>query len=415
MQDTSIKHEILREEMAMQSAPSKSVFEGVRVLDVGHIVAGPLAASVMADFGAEVLKIEKPGLGDPLRKMYPKNGVGLFYKMQARNKKSITLNLKTKKGVEIFKRLVAESDVVVENFRPGVMERLGLGWDVLSAINPKIIFCRLSSYGQTGPNKDRRAYGRIGEAFGGFAHLTGQADGPPMHSTMALGDTIAGIWAAMGIMMALYWRDAQGGGMGQVVDIGLYEGIYRQIEQQIIVADQLGVSISRAGNFHKNIPYTGSFKTKDNKYYTYSALTDRSALDVLRAMGLEDDDRFNTWDECLKNHDVFIKVVTDWMAQRDLAEIDAAFDKYRAAGAAVKSGGDLLTDPHIAAREMIISLEDDELGRVRMQGVVPKLSASPGHVAHAGQPLGLSNQDIYGGLLGIAQDEMQNLRDEGVI
>ena len=398
------------------STPSpKAVFEGIRVLDVGHIVAGPLAASVMADFGAEVLKIEMPKAGDPLRKMHPKDGVGLYFKVQARNKKSITLNLKSPEGVEIFKRLVAESDVVVENYRPGVMERLGLGWDTLSSINPRIVLCRLSSYGQTGVNKDRRAYGRVGEAFGGFAHLTGEADGPPMHSTMALGDTVAGVWAAMGVMMALYWRDAQGGGVGQVIDIGLYEGIYRQIEQQIIVADQLGVPISRAGNFHRNIPYTGSFKTRDNRYYTFSAFTDKSALDVLRPMGMEEDARFNTWDACLENHEAFMKEVTAWMAARDLSDIDALFGKYLAAGATVKNGQDLLTDPHIADREMIIALEDEDLGPVRMQGVVPKLSKSPGKVVHTGPRLGSSNEAIYEGLLGIDKAEMERLRNAGVI
>ena len=193
-------------------AQAKAVFQGKRVLDIGHIVAGPIAASVFADFGAEVIKVERPGVGDPLRLQYRnENGVSLHYKVESRNKKSVTLDLKTPEGKDIFKRLVGMSDVLVENFRPGVMERLGFGWPELSAVNPGLVMCRLSGFGQTGPYAHRRAYGRIGEAFGGFSYINGNPDGPPMHSQMSLGDTVAGMWAAMGVMMALYWRDAQGG------------------------------------------------------------------------------------------------------------------------------------------------------------------------------------------------------------
>ncbi len=277
---------------------TQGVFDGIRVLDIGHIVAGPFVASVMADFGADVIKIEPPVKGDPLRWQYPKNGAGLFYKMQARNKKSTTLNLKSPEGRALFHRLVEKSDVLVENFRPGVMERLGCGWEELSKINPRLIMCRLSSFGQTGPDASRRSYGRVGEAFAGFAHITGEPDGPPAHSHRSVGDTIAGTWAAMGVMMALYWRDAKGGGVGQVVDIGLYEGVYRQIEQQIVILDQLGIVLGRHGSNHQSVPYTGLFKTKDGRYFSFSAVTEASAGDLLRAMGMADDHRFNNFQRC---------------------------------------------------------------------------------------------------------------------
>lgn len=393
----------------------KSVFEGVRVLDIGHIVAGPIAASVMADFGAEVIKIERPVTGDPLRWIYPKDGVGLFYKMEARNKKSITLDLKHPDGRDIFHRLVKLSDVVIENFRPSVMERLGSGWDTLSALNPKLILCRLSGFGQTGPYKDRRAYGRVGEAFGGFAHITGNPDDTPMHSHMSLGDTVAGVWSAMGVMMALYWRDAKGGGVGQVVDVGLYEGVFRQIEQHIILVDQLGKTLERAGNNHRNVPYTGLFKTKDGKYFSIAAVTQKSALDILRATGMDDDERFNTWERCLENRDLFADTMAGWMASHTLEEIDAKFQEQGAAASPVMSGADLIDNPHIKAREMVITVEDEDLGSIRMQGVVPKLSRTPGHVDHAGQRLGQSNELIYGELLGMSKARMQELRSNGVI
>lgn len=396
------------------NAPQQ-VWDGIRVLDVGHVVAGPIAGSLMADFGADVIKIERPGRGDPLRWLYEKEGVGLFYKMEARNKRCITLDLKHPAGKEVFRRLVAVSDVVVENFRPGVMERLGFGWDELRSINPRLIFCRVSGFGQTGPYAPRRAYGRIGEAFGGFAEITGVPDGPPMHSAMSLGDTLAGVWAAHGVAMALYWRDAQGGDLGQVIDVGLYEPLYRQIEQQIIVQDQLGKTLRRVGNENPGDPYVGAWPTKDGRYFSFSAATKESIDDVLRALGLYDDERFNTFQACLEHRAEFQEYVGAWMASRTAAEIDAAFGEYAAPGTPVMSAADLIEDPHIVAREMVITVDDDELGPVRMQGVVPKMSATPGHIRHAGLPTASNNQDVYGDLLGMSAVELSELSRLGVI
>lgn len=393
----------------------KNVFQDVRVLDVGHVVAGPFVASVFADFGADVIKIEKPVQGDPLRWLYPKGDTGLFYKVQARNKKSITLNLKDPQGQAILHRLVAKSDVLVENFRPGVMERLGGGWDTLSAINPRLVMCRLSGFGQTGPYKDRRSYGRVSEAFAGFAHITGEPDGPPMHSHMSLGDTVAGSWAAMGVMMALYWRDAQGGGKGQLVDMALYEGLFRQIEQQVILVDQLGKVLERTGSNHRNVPYTGLFPTRDGRYFSFSAVTGDSSRAILQAMGLAEDPRYNTFTACVENRDAFAQAVQQWMAAHSLAEVEAAFRAADAPGSAVMNAADLMADPHVNARGMILSVPDAELGTVRMQGVVPKLSETPGAVEHAGQRLGESNELIYGELLGMSTSEMDRLREAGVI
>jgi crotonobetainyl-CoA:carnitine CoA-transferase CaiB-like acyl-CoA transferase len=394
---------------------TEGVFDGIRVLDIGHVVAGPFVASVMADFGADVIKIEPPVRGDPLRWLYPKDDVGLFYKMQARNKKSVTLDLKHPEGRAIFERLAAQSDVVVENFRPGVMERLGLGWEELSKINERLIMCRLSGFGQTGPYAGRRAYGRIGEAFAGFAHITGEPDGPPTHSQMSVGDTVAGTWAAMGVMMALYWRDARGGGLGQVVDIGLYEGLFRQIEQQVVVLDQLGKVLERSGSNHRNVPFTGLFRTRDGGHYSFSAVTERSALDALRAMDMAEDERFNSFERCMQHRDEFAAAVKAWMAARTLAEVDAAFQARGAPGTPVKSAADLIDDPHILAREMVVTVEDKELGPLRMQGIVPKLSRTPGAVRHAGQLLGESNALVYGELLGITQAQIDDLQARGVI
>jgi crotonobetainyl-CoA:carnitine CoA-transferase CaiB-like acyl-CoA transferase len=395
--------------------PPQSVFQGIRILDVGHIVAGPIAASVFADFGAEVIKIERPGHGDPLRNQFVHKGAGLHYKMEARNKKSMTLDLKTPEGKKIFRELVKVSDVVVENFRPGVMEKLGFGWEALKKLNPRIIMLRLSGFGQTGPYSPRRAMGRLGEAFGGFTHITGDADGPPMHSQMSLGDTVAGVWAAMGIMMALYWRDAQGGGKGQMIDIGLYEGIYRMIEQQIIVPDQMGYALRRRGNAHNYTPFVCSFDTKDGGHFSVSAATMKSAMDVLRAMGMDKDKRFNDWDRCRENVVEYRRLCTEWFASRTIDQVDKAFQKYGAPGARVMSGADLMKDPHLLARDMVITVQDDELGPIKMQGIVPKMSDTPGKVEHSGQKMGASNDFVLAGILGMSAKQIGALKAKGII
>jgi formyl-CoA transferase len=388
---------------------------GIRVLDVGHIVAGPMTASLLGDFGADVIKIERPGTGDPLRWNYKKDGVGLFYKVQARNKRCITLDLKSERGREIFHELVRSADVLIENFRPGVMERLGNDWETLHGLNERLVYCRMSGWGQTGPYAERRAYGRVGEAFSGFAHLTGDADGPPMHSAMSLGDSAAAVWGSWAVMVALYWRDAQGGGVGQVIDVALYEPLYRQIEQQIIVQDQLGYSLSRVGNANPGSPVVGSYGTKDGRYFSFSANTTDSINDVLAALEIEDDPRFNSFDACLANSESFQALATEWMAARTLAEVEAAFIEAEASGAAVMSAADLMEHPHILARDMVITLEDEDLGELRMQGVVPKLSVTPGQVRHAGQRLGQANAEVYGELLGMTPEELDELAAKGVI
>jgi formyl-CoA transferase len=216
-------------------------------------------------------------------------------------------------------------------------------------------------------------------------------------------------------MMALYWRDAQGGKKGQMIDIGLYEGLYRTIEQQIIVVDQLGTAMRRQGNAHNYTPYVCSFETKDGGHFSVSAATMKSAMDVLRAMDMDKDERFNDWDRCRENVVEYRRLSTEWFAARTLQEADDAFQKFGAPGTRVMSGADLIKDPHVLARDMVITMPDDELGPVKMQGIVPKLSATPGKVNHTGQKLGASNALIYGKLLGMKPKEIQALKDKGVI
>lgn len=388
---------------------------GIRVLDVGHLVAGPMTASILADFGADVIKIEQPDRGDPLRWNHKHAGIGLFHKVQARNKRSVTLNLKTDAGREMFRELARKSDVVVENFRPGVMERLGHDWTSLKELNDRLIFCRISGWGQNGPYAMRPSFGRIAEAFSGFTYITGEHDGPPMHSTMSLGDSVAAVWAANAVLTALYWRDAQNGGRGQLIDLGLYEPLFRQIEQQILVADQTGAPLRRLGNQNSGSPVMGAYPTADDRYFSFSANTIGSIAAVMSALELDGDARFKDFDSCLENHSELHQLARERFATRTARELQDDFDRAGAPGTAVMSAADLLNDPQVAARDMIVTIEDEDLGRIRMQNVVPKLSETPGRIRYAGQRMGQSNADVYGELLGLGAAELDELRADGVI
>ena len=256
--------------------PKRQIFEDKRILEVGPIAVGTLAGAFLADFGADVIKVSKPDSDDPMDAWwggpYTKNGISLVHKVQGRNKRDITLDLSKPQGRDLFHKLVAVSDVVLETLRPGVMERWGNDWETLRSINPGLIFCRLSGFGQTGPYSHRRADGRIAEAFGGYSWLAGDADGPPLHSQMDMGGSVAGIWTAMGIAMALYWRDVQGG-KGQVIDIGLYEAMSRQLGNIAGYAHSGSVNTRFGNRKSGGFPWVDSHKTKDKKYFTYSAAT----------------------------------------------------------------------------------------------------------------------------------------------
>jgi len=389
--------------------PSPQALDGIRVLELGVLVASPLVGSILADFGADVIKIEEPRVGDPMRWLYPKNGTGLFFKIEGRNKRCVTLDLRKPRGQEILRDLVKVSDVLVENFTPGVMEKWGLGWEELHRLNPRLVMCRVSGWGQDGPYSDRKAYGRVAEAFSGFAWLNGDPNGPPMHSAMSLGDTAASVWAVIGVLMALYHRDVLGG-EGQCIDLGLWEGLFRQIEQHIIVFDQLGRNLMRQGQRNPGVPYVGSFETKDGRYFSFSQVTPKTIAGFLKALGIDQDTRFNTFRAAQENIDELYEYLTSWIGSRTLEEVWTAFCAHGAAGGPVMSAKELCADPHVQAREMIVTLDDPELGRVSMQGIVPKLSHTPGTVRHAGLPMGASNEEVFCGLLGMGRRRCRSWR-----
>ena len=394
---------------------------GLKVLDLSIIVAGGTASSLMADFGAEVVKVERPGTGDPLRNWGPfANGVSLWWKVHSRNKKSITLNLSTSEGQDLLKRLVVEADVLIEGFRPGAMEKWGLGPDELLAVNPKLVMLRYSGFGQTGPYKDRPGFGTIAECMSGYIGMTGFPDTPPNLPPIPLADEIAGVFGAMAGMMALYHRDASGNpdAKGQVVDVSLFEPLFRLCIPHITMFDMLGINRERVGNDFPDAAPRNLYKTGDDRWLGLSATSQSTFESLAKAMGMPDlIDRPEFKDNAarLDNRKILNDELQGWLGQRDLQE---TMDQLIPSGGVVGPVYDapqIMADPHYLAREDIIDIDDPELGKTKMLGVVPKFSETPGAVQHAGPTVGEHNQYIYLSWLGLGDDDLGELAEEGTI
>ena len=393
--------------------------EGIRVLDAGQVVAGPFVAQLLADFGAEVIKVEQPGRGDPYRFYGPrKNGVPLGWKVLARNKKSITLDLGRPRGQSLFRSLAQQSDVVIQSFRPPTLERYGLTYERLAAQNPRLVVVLVSGFGQTGPYRERPGFGTLVEAMSGYAELTGEPDGPPTLPQFALADGVAALYGAFGVMNALYWRDAGGGGLGQCIDLSLLEPLFSILGPLATLYDQLGIQLRRTGSrIYANAP-RNVYPTRDGRWIAIAASTEAIARRCFAAIGrpeLAEDPRFATSQARVENVDEVDAIVGEWLAQRTLTEAMEVFDRHAVSAAPVMGVADLVADPHVQAREMIRTVEDAELGPVRMQGVLPPLSLTPGSIRGTGPRLAEHNDEVYGGLLGLSDAERTELRVEGVI
>jgi crotonobetainyl-CoA:carnitine CoA-transferase CaiB-like acyl-CoA transferase len=391
---------------------------GLRVLDAGTMIAGPLAATQLADFGADVIKIELPGEGDSMRHWAPlKEDRSLWWKVIGRNKRLITLALSHPEGQALFRELIRDVDILIENFRPGTFERWGLGYEVLSKINPGLVMVRVSGFGQTGPYAQRGGYGTIAEAFSGIPSFTGFPDRPPTLPGFPLADSVAATFAAMSAMFAIYRRD-QGEGRGQVIDVSLYEPIFRLAESQVIGFDQLGIVKSRQGNRLAEDSPRNTYETSDGRWIGISASSQRTFERLAAAMGMESlvtDPRFTT-NQARCEHDVALDtLIADWFRQRDCAQVMAIFEAANVVAGPVFDIRDIVTDPHYQAREDIVDVPDVDFGSVRMQGVVPKFSETPGEVRHAGGRLGADNESVYRDLLGLDAVALERLRRERVI
>ena len=370
---------------------------GLKVIDCATVLAGPIAGMVLADFGADVVKVEHPD-GDALRKMgHAKDGNGLWWKVTSRNKRAVVLDLHEADGKAAFLALVRDADVLIENFRTGTLERWGLGWDVLSALNPRLVMLRVTGFGQTGPYRFRPGYGTVAEAFSGFAHITGQADGPPTLPPFGLADGVAAYHGVFAIMFAIYERDIQGSGRGQFIDLALYEPLFSCLGAQVSNFDQLGLIQNRTGNRSANNVPRNAYKTKDGRWVALSTASPSIARRVLNLVGGEgtaDDPRYATNVERVKRADEVDGMVASWIGARTLAEVLEAFEKVEAAIGPIYDAAQIVEDPQYKARESVTTVADPDLGSLRMQNVFPRLSRTPGRIRHAGPRLGQHQAEV---------------------
>ncbi|KLU62235.1 succinyl-CoA:(R)-benzylsuccinate CoA-transferase subunit BbsF [Peptococcaceae bacterium CEB3] len=393
--------------------------EGLKVIDCATMMAAPWAATYLADYGAEVLKIEHPKTGDQSRKFGAvKDGVGIFWKTLSRNKKCITLNLNSGRGKELFLRLVRDADILIENFRPGTLEKWGLGWGELERVNPRLIMLRVTGFGQEGPYARRGGFGTIAEGMSGFASMNGYPDGPPTLPPIPLADGVTGIYAAMALMMAVYERDVAGSGQGQVIDMSLYEPLMRLLEASIVEHSVLGTVPGRVGNRINSAAPRNVYKARDGRWVALSASSQPIAEKVFQAMGrpeLIEDPRFRDNPARVKNVEALDEIIGAWFAERDMRE---AVDLLLAAGAVVGPIYDidqLSEDAQIRARGSIIELKDEDFGTVAMPNVVAKFSRTPGAVKFTGPSRGAHNQEIYTDMLGLSEKELATLKEDGII
>jgi crotonobetainyl-CoA:carnitine CoA-transferase CaiB-like acyl-CoA transferase len=393
---------------------------GLKVLELGTLIAGPFTGRILGDFGAEVVKIEAPAKGDPMRHWGAEGyrDQSLWWATQSRNKKLITLNLRIERGQELCRRLAAESDVVIENFRPGTMERWRLGPSDLLALNPKLVYARVSGYGQTGPYADRPGFASAGEAMGGLRYLNGYPNQPPPRVGVSLGDSLAGLYAALGIMMAIRHRDACGG-CGQVVDASILESCFAMLESVVPEYDHLGLVREPSGTSLTNAAPSNIYCSRDGKWVVIAANSDNLWRRLCAAMGRDDlreDDRFADHRGRGRHRDELDEAIGKWASERDAAEIDAVLSEAGVVCSPVYTVADMFEDPHFRAREMIVRMNDPELGEIAAPGITPKLSDTPGNAGMAGAwEMGDANAEIYGERLGLTDEEIARLNEDGVI
>jgi succinyl-CoA:(S)-malate CoA-transferase subunit B len=393
--------------------------QGCRVLDVASFLAGPFCATQLGEFGADVIKVELPGIGDATRRFGTMTDCGdsLPWMSESRNKRCITLDLRKPDGVVLLKRLVEQSDVLVENFQPGTMERWGLGWDVLSAVNPRLIMVRISGYGQTGPYKDRPGFGRIGNAFGGLSFLAGYPDRAPVTPGSAtIPDYMAGLYGALGTLLALQAREKTG--RGQFIDIGLYEPIFRILDELAPAFQQKGFVRQRMGPGTVNVVPHSHYPTKDGRWIAIACTNDKIFARLAEAMGrpeLTGDDRWGKLSAREADRAVVDETVGAWTVLYDRADLMQMCERSQVPCGPVYAIDEIFEDPQYAARENILRMQDPRLGEVAVPNVVPRLSDTPGSVKWLGMELGAHNEEVYRGLLGLDEGEMGRLRGAGVI
>jgi len=395
-----------------------ALLTGVRVLDVSTVIAAPFAAGLMADFGADVIKVEMPQGGDPFRALGPyHNGETMRWAAMGRNKLCVTLDLRKEKGKELFLLLVAKSDVVIENFRTGTMAKWGLDYDTMKSANPRIIVTHVTGYGQTGPNAQVAGFGTPATAFSGLTYVTGYKDRPPVSPSFSLADYISGIYAAMSTMMALYHRDALKG-EPQEIDVSLYEGIFRMMEIHVADYHKNNIVRERTPKLSGTSSPGGTYHTKDGKWVVLVCSTDRTWEYLTRAMNRPDlltDPLYSTMKDRVANDDSLNDIVRQWISAHDYMKLKEIVDREGVPVNLIYSIADIFEDPHYASRENILEIPHPTLGTIKMPGIMPKFSLTPGEVKWAGPPLGAHNEEIYCGMLGLGKEQLEALKKEEII
>lgn len=394
---------------------------GVRVVELGMLLAGPFAGRLLGDMGAEIVKVEPPGQPDPLREWGKARyeGRSLWWPVQSRNKKCVTLNLREAEGQKLLLRLVEQSDVLVENFRPGTLEKWGVGPEQLWEANPRLVIARVSGYGQTGPYAPRAGFASVAEAMGGIRYINGFPGDPPPRIHISLGDSLAGMFAVQGILAALYRRDALGGGRGQIVDVSLMEACFALLESTVSEYDRLGIVRGPGGTGLAGVAPSNIFRSRDDKWMVIAANADGVFRRLCAAMGrpeLADDPRYATHLARGENQEEIEGLVADWAKEHSAAEIDRILNDAGVICGPIYTIADIFEDEQFRAREMLVTHEDPEFGEYIGPGIVPKFSETPGEVRwSAPWEEGSHNADVYGGLLGLSDEELARLKGEGVL
>lgn len=396
---------------------SRGPLEGLKIVEFAHVIAGPLSGTLMADLGATVVHVEDPGAGDPQRTSGPsKNGVHLWWQVTARNKHSVTLNLRTPEGQELAKDLARWADVVITNFRVETLEKWGLDFTSLNAINPKVIVLQVTGFGATTSRRNEPGFGKVGEAMSGVVNLTGFPDGPPVHTGFSHGDSVTGLMGAFAVQAALYRKHTDPDFNGEWIDLALYDGLFRLIEWQVIFYDQLGTPPERVGNKLAAAPAAviNLYKTADGKWLTVTSGTPRAVVNTAKLVG-EDEADYATRDQQARNAERLDKLLADWIATRNVAECLETMKAIGVVASPIYSVADIVEDETYKERDSIAEIEVDGLGKVRMQNVFPKLAKHPGAIWRAAPRLGEDNRKVYGEFIGKSPGDLDRLAEQGHI
>ncbi|WP_421683900.1 CoA transferase [Stutzerimonas urumqiensis] len=389
--------------------------QGLKVVEMGQLIAGPFASKLLGEFGAEVIKIEPPKTGDPLRTWRKiKDGTSLWWHVQSRNKRSLTLDLKQAEGQDVARRLIAEADILIENFRPGTLEEWGMGWDDLSALNPRLIMLRISGYGQTGPYRDRPGFGVIGEAMGGLRHLSGYPGQPPVRVGISIGDSLSSLYGVIGILLAL--QERQRSGLGQMIDVALYESVFGMMESLIPEYDVFGYVREPAGSALPGITPSNSYPCNDGTYVLIAGNGDsiyKRLMTLIGRQDLADDPRLAHNDGRSQHAELIDAAIAEWSSRRSRAEVLAALNEVRVPAGYPYTAADIVQDPHYLARRMIETVQT-AAGPLKVPGVLPKLSRTPGRLGEGGPQLGQHTGDVLAGL-GLTDEQVRGLRERGIV